>query len=91
MSSSNYCKLTTTKQTKKEGTQTVWIDTEVSESFISETEYNNLVDARTFFKNLGATEYVKYDHTQKGKKIVRLISTSPKKQFRSIYLFDFSS
>jgi len=82
-------KLTKIGYEKKEGTKTVWEEIEREEKTIDEKYYNNIVDAKQFFKNLGGTERHTKGYTSKGYKVIEIVSTSPDRQLKSIYQFDF--
>lgn len=83
--------MTTTKQVKKEGTKTVWVDAgEPKTEQITETQYDNIIGASPFMRRLGGSEYNVKSYTCRGYKVVRNQSTSPDKQKRTIREFKFS-
>ncbi len=83
--------MTTTKQIKKEGTKTVWINKqEPKTEVITETQYNNIIDASPFMRRLGGSEHNVKSYTCRGYKVVRNTSTSPDKEKRTIRAFKFS-
>jgi len=82
-------KLTKIGYQKKEGTKTVWEEIEKEEKTIDEQYYNNIVDAKHFFQNLSGTERHTKGYTSQGYKVIEIVSTSPDKQQKSIYQFDF--
>ena len=55
---------------------------------ITEEIYNNITSEESikFFRGLGGTERV----TRKGRRVTRLVSTSPSGEFRKIRTFTFS-
>jgi hypothetical protein len=85
-----YGKLKTTKQEKKEGTKTVFITTSVENETIDYKKYMNFERSLKFHRSLGGSETVTRNYTPRGYNIVKIISTSPDKQTRYIYEFDFS-
>ena len=46
-------KMTKTSYIKKENTKTVWQATKEENDLISENKYNNIIEAKRFFQNLG--------------------------------------
>ena len=55
---------------------------------ITEEKYNNMTSKETikFFRDLGGTEKA----TRKGGRVIRLVSTSPSGELRTIRTFEFS-
>ena len=55
---------------------------------INEERYNNMTSRETikYFRNLGGTEKA----TRKGGRVVRLVSTSPSGELRTVRTFKFS-
>ena len=66
-----------------------WKTTEEKESVVDYEFYMNTVDSIPFFKNLGGTEKVKLAYTRLGYIPTEIISTSPDREKRTIYTFDF--
>jgi hypothetical protein len=82
-------KMIKTSYVKKEGTKTVWQEVKEENKLISEEQYNNIIEAKRFFQNLGGYEKHNKSYTCKGYKITEIISISPNKQKKSIYRFEF--
>lgn len=79
-----------TTELKKEGTKTVWVKQPApAPERITETQYNNIVDAMPFFRRVGGSETASKEYTAAGYKVTQIISTSPDKHKRSIYKFEF--
>ena len=91
MTNNNFCTVTIEKMVKKEGTKTVWVTDSKEVKNIDEQSYNNIVNAKNFMRNLGGRETHQKGYTFKGYKVVKIISTSPDKQNRTIYNFDFDN
>jgi len=85
-----FAKMTKTSYELKEGTKTVYVETEKQYSFIDETEYNNIVDSSPFFRRLGGSETATKNYTCRGYKVVQLVSKSPDRQRKIVRTFDFS-
>jgi len=83
--------MTEIRQTKKVGTQTVWINKEQFVEEISDNQYRNITERDTlqWFRRLGGSESATKKYTQAGYKIVQLISTSPDKTNRTLRYFRF--
>lgn len=83
--------MTKTKLIKNPNTKTSYLIDDVIEEKISKKQYDNITSDNTikWFKNLGGSEKVTYDYTCRGYKIIKLISTSPNKENKSIYEFNF--
>ena len=83
--------MTEIRQTKKVGTQTVWINKEQFVEEISDNQYRNITERDTlqWFRRLGGSESATKNYTQAGYKIVQLISTSPDKTNRTLRYFRF--
>ena len=73
---------------KKDGKKFV-VDT-VENSTITEKQYNNIVGVETLkmFRRWGGTETVQRNYTNRGYKVVKLISTSPDKTLKTIREFN---
>lgn len=80
-----------TKLIKNPNTKTSYLLDDVIEEKISKKQYDNITNENTikWFRNLGGTENVSYGYTCRGYKIIKLISTSPNKENKSIYEFNF--
>lgn len=66
-----------------------WEEKEKTERMINEEYYENIVDAKQFFINLGGTEKHTKKRTEKGMKVVKIVSISPDVTKKSIYEFEF--
>ena len=73
---------------KKEGTK--WIETEREEKQIDEEFYNNVIEAKSFFRNLGGSEQHKKSYTSQGNIVTHINSVSPSKMEKSVYEFKFN-
>jgi hypothetical protein len=82
-----------TNLVKKEGTKSVFIAEETSEKTIDEKHYRNATEegAIKFFRRLGGTETVTREYTCYGYKVVKIVSTSPNKEKRTIREYEFIS
>lgn len=90
MTNTNYCKLTLKRYELKEGTKTVWTETEHEEKLIDEIYYNNIVTAAPFMRRLGGSESLKKTYTCRGYKVFEIISKSPDRTAKTTYNFDFN-
>lgn len=52
--------------------------------------YNNIIEAKQFFLNLGGQEIHKKKQTKQGRKVVQVISISPDGTMKSVYDFKFN-
>ncbi len=82
-------KLTKKEYQIKEGTKSVWVEVDSRVSQINETEYNNIIDSRPFFRRLGGSETLQRGYTCAGYKVTRLISKSPDRTVKVIRTFKF--
>lgn len=84
--------LTTTKLEKNPNTKTTYIEVSKTIESIDLNQYNRITNEDTlkFFRRLGGSETATKGYTSEGYKIVKLISTSPDKQNRTIREFKFS-
>jgi hypothetical protein len=57
---------------------------------IDDEWYNNIIEAKQFFLNLGGQEIHKKKQTKRGRKVVQVISISPDSTMKSIYDFKFN-
>ena len=83
--------VTITRQEKKEGTKTVWIDTETETKTVDKQFHINTVESAPFMRRLGGSETLTRSYTSQGYNVTRIVSTSPDKAKRSIYSFDFDA
>lgn len=82
-------KMTKISYIKKEGTKTVWQEIKEEDNFINEKQYNNIIEAKRFFQNLGGYEKHNKSYTCRGYRVTEIISISPDKNQKSIYQFEF--
>lgn len=82
-------KMTKTSYIKKENTKTVWQVVNEEKDFINEKQYNNIIEAKRFFQNLGGYEKHNKGYTCQGYRVTEIISISPDKKQKSIYRFEF--
>lgn len=75
------------KITNQEKTGTTWKTTGTEEKEIDFIHYSNIVDAIPFFRNLGGTETVTRKYTKFGLIPIKIISTSPGRNERTIREF----
>lgn len=87
----NFIIRTTTKMTPKG--KTTWNIETVEKKICTKREYNNATSDDTIkcFRRLGGTETVSREYTSQGYKIVKIVSTSPNKQNRTIREYEFLS
>ena len=82
-------KMTKTSYIKKENTKTVWQTIKEEKDLINENKYNNIIEAKRFFQNLGGYEKHNKSYTCNGYIVTEIISISPDKKQKSIYQFEF--
>ena len=83
--------MTITKQVKKEGTKTVWINKqEPKTEQVSWSFYRNIIDSSPYFRSLGGSEHNVKSYTCRGYHVTKNTSTSPDKKKRTIREFKFS-
>jgi hypothetical protein len=85
--SENPEKIILLKTTHQEKTGTTWKTTTTEETKIDFIHYSNIVNAIPFFKNLGGTETVTRSYTKYGLIPIKIISTSPGREQRTIREF----
>ena len=84
-----FCKLTTIRSERKEGTKTVYTEKERTVENIDREKYNNIVDAAPFFRRLGGSEYLERGYTSRGYNVIKIISKSPCKDLKTERIFYF--
>ena len=72
----------------KEGRK--WVEVDSNISHITQEEYNNIVNNKKFFTNLGGYERHYKNYTCKGCVVTRIISIDPSKESKIERLFKFS-
>jgi len=84
--------MTTRTYELKDGTSTVWIETDKEVKNIDQEQYNNITDKNTmkFFRRLGGSEYASKGYTSKGYKIVELISKNPDRTIKKVRSFNLN-
>jgi hypothetical protein len=80
---------TKTQYSLKDGTKTVFNEISKSEKVLTEDFYNNVISAIPFMRRLGGTETVTWAFTCNGYIIIKIVSKSPCKRFKTIYQFNF--
>ena len=73
--------------TNQEKSGSTWKTTEVKEELADFIYYSNVVDAVPFFRNLGGTETITKKYTKAGYIPVKIVSTSPGRDQRTIREF----
>ena len=91
MTQKEFCIMTKMYQEKKSGTKTVWQTTKTETKAITETQYNNIVNAAPFFRHLGGSETLQKTYTCRGYKVYQMFSTSPDKKSRNVRTFDYQT
>lgn len=83
--------LTQTKYVRKPNTKTAWLETEREEKECTEREHQLATcdDTVKWFRRLGGSESVTRAYTYAGYVPVRVVSTSPDKQNRTIREYKF--
>lgn len=83
--------LTTTKLEKNPNTKTTYTEVSKTVEDIDWEQYHNITnkDTLTWFRRLGGSETVTKAYTSQGYKTVRVISTSPNKQNKTVREFKF--
>ena len=83
--------LTEVRMEKNPNTKTTFDVVDESNRVITEQNYKNIVsdDTIKFFRRLGGRESVTRGYTRVGYLVVRLVSTSPDRQSKTIREFDF--
>lgn len=82
--------LTETRQILKDGTKTVYIDSEVKPvKEITEEHYTNYVESAPFFRRLGGVVTLTRGYTCQGYKVVKIVSKSPDRTEKVIRVFNF--
>lgn len=83
--------LTTTKLEKNPNTKTTYIEVSNTVEDIDFEQYDNITNKETlaWFRRLGGSETATKVYTSQGYKTVKLVSTSPDKQYKTIREFEF--
>lgn len=83
--------LSTTKLEKNPNTKTTYIEVSKTVENIGFEQYDNITnkDTLSWFRRLGGTETATKTYTSQGYKTVRVVSTSPDKQYKTIREFEF--
>ena len=89
MTTKNYAELTRIEYSLKEGTKTVYVETDRETYQIPERHYNNIIDGMRFFRRLGGSETATRSYTSRGFKVVKLVSKSPDRQTKIVRVFNF--
>lgn len=83
--------MTITKLVKNPNTKTTYTEVSKTEEEIDLEQYHNITnkDTMTWFRRLGGSETATKAYTSQGYKTVKLISTSPNKEHKTIREFKF--
>lgn len=83
--------LTTTNLEKNPNTKTTYIEVSKTVENIGFEQYHNITnkDTLAWFRRLGGSETATKAYTSQGYKTVKLVSTSPDKQYKTIREFEF--
>ena len=89
MKNETYATMTVETQTKQ-GSKWVTVETETKE--ISKQFYQNIIDPQAikFMRNLGGVETIQKNYTCFGYIPVRILSTSPSREQRTVRTFKFA-
>lgn len=83
-------KVTTEKLTKNPNTKTTYLSESTEEMYLdSDLIESRFVDSMSFFRNLGGSESLQRAYTCNGYSPVKLTSTSPDKEMRTIRTFRY--
>lgn len=80
------------KLVKNPNTKTTYLEESRGVEEITETQYKNICsdDTLKWFRRLGGSESAERGYTCRGYRVVKLISTSPNKQLKTIREFKFN-
>lgn len=80
------------KLVKNPNTKTTYLEESRGVEEITETQYKNICsdDTLKWFRRLGGSESAERGYTCRGYKVVKLTSTSPNKQSKTIREFKFN-
>ena len=80
------------KLVKNPNTKTTYLEESRGVEEITETQYNNICsdDTLKWFRRLGGSESAERGYTCRGYRVVKLTSTSPNKQSKTIREFKFN-
>ena len=81
----NYGMVMVKTKFKKVGSK--WVEVNKEEKEITQENYNNIVNAKNFMKNLGGYERHEKNYTYIGYIVTRINSISPDKKDKSLYEF----
>lgn len=81
----NYGMVMVKTEFKKVGNK--WVEVNKEEKEITQENYNNIVNAKDFMKNLGGYERHEKNYTYIGYIVTRINSISPDKKDKSLYEF----
>jgi hypothetical protein len=85
-------KMTVTHLEKNPNTKTTYLEVESKVETIDRVQYARITgkDTLKWFRRMGGSEYAKRKYTSQGYLIVKLVSTSPDKQNKTIRTFEFN-
>jgi hypothetical protein len=79
----------TTSNYAKRGNK--WVEMASYKTIVDENTYDNVVNSKSFFANLGAHERYTKSYTCKGYIVTRINSISPNRQNKTVYNFEFTN
>ncbi len=84
-------KMHTQKLIKNPNTKTTYLLDEEDSSVIDERQYHNITcdDTLKWFRRFGGSETAERNYTELGYRVVKLTSTSPNKEMKTIRNFSF--
>lgn len=77
------------REYKKDGKK--WVFVRDSNKIINWEYYKNIIDAKSFFVNLGGYERHEKSFTRFGRIVVKVISINPTRDYKSEYVFNFNN
>jgi len=85
-------KMTVTHLEKNPNTKTTYLEVESKVEIIDRVQYARTTgkDTLKWYRRRGGSEYAKRKYTSQGYLIVKLVSTSPDKQNKTIRTFEFN-
>ena len=73
----------------KDGTKTAYQPIETETGEFTEQQYDNFIEAASFFRRLGGSETNVKNYTSRGYRVVRNISKSPDRKTKVVTEFNF--
>ena len=78
----------TTTNFEKKGSRWIEIEKEIKE--VDKKFYNNVIEAKGFFRNIGGYERHEKSYTCEGYIVTKVTSISPNKQHKTVRHFNFN-